>query len=128
MRFNILRDYSKFLFHYLHFKYPDSKGEDGDFEGKVKALEEIDAELRLVQELNPHTLLITGDHCTPAAIGGHGWHFVPYLIKGPYSFRDDVTLFSEKECVSHGYYGRQAGVSLMPELLAQSGRLRKYGA
>ena len=53
-------------FFFLHFKYTDSRGEDGDFDAKVKVIEEFDSIIPRVVELNPTVLIVTADHSTPA--------------------------------------------------------------
>jgi len=48
-------------FHFVHFKAVDSRGEDGDFAAKVKAIEAIDALIPAVEKLQAAALVITGD-------------------------------------------------------------------
>ena len=47
-------------FFFVHFKYTDSRGEDGDFDAKVKMVEEFDSIIPRVEALNPNVLIVTG--------------------------------------------------------------------
>ena len=67
-------------FFFVHFKYTDSTGEDGNFPAKVQRTEELDAAIPRITELNPDVLIITGDHSTPAKMKSHSWHPVPVLL------------------------------------------------
>jgi 2,3-diphosphopglycerate-independent phosphoglycerate mutase len=58
----------KFDFFFLHFKYTDSRGEDGNFAAKVEMIEQFDEIIPQVEELDPAVLIVTGDHSTPAAM------------------------------------------------------------
>ena len=49
-------------FFFVHIKKSDSMGEDGNFDGKVAALEEVDAALPSLLALKPDVLAVTGDH------------------------------------------------------------------
>ena len=53
-------------FFFIHFKYTDSTGEDGDFAAKVKRIEEFDAAVPRITALKPDVLIVTGDHSTPS--------------------------------------------------------------
>ena len=39
------KNWDKYDFFFVHIKYTDSRGEDGDFEAKVKMIEGVDAAL-----------------------------------------------------------------------------------
>ncbi len=114
-------------FFYIHFKKPDATGEDGDFEGKVAALEELDAAIPVIMESKPDVLIITGDHSTPATMAGHSWHPVPVLLWGNNVRTDDTTTFGEKQAV-HGGMGRFPMMHLLPYALAHADKLAKFGA
>jgi len=126
--FECLRqNFDKYDFFYLHVKYTDSAGEDGNFEKKVAVLEDVDAYIHGLLELNPNVLIVTGDHSTPAVLKGHSWHPVPILIHGKYTGKDDVVQFSEKECAKGGI-GRIPAMQVMSLAMANALKLTKYGA
>ena len=74
------QNWSKYDFFFIHFKYTDSTGEDGNFDAKVKKIEELDATLPRVAALKPKVLIVTGDHSTPSYLRSHSWHPVPTLL------------------------------------------------
>jgi len=114
-------------FFFVHFKYTDSRGEDGDFDAKVKATEEFDAIVPRVTALRPTVLVVTGDHSTPAKLASHSWHAVPTLLVAEDSRRDQCEVFGETEALK-GALGHFPAVELMPLALAHAGRLGKFGA
>lgn len=114
-------------FFFLHVKTPDARGEDGDYAGKVKAIEEVDRFIPEVRALNPRVLVVTGDHSTPAALKGHSWHPVPALLYSPACLPDDVSSFGERPCLKGGL-GILPMKDLMALALAHAGRLAKFGA
>ena len=65
------RHFGSYDFYFIHFKDTDSRGHDGDFEGKVAAIEKVDALLPRITELGADVLIVTGDHSTPQPPGGH---------------------------------------------------------
>lgn len=119
--------WSQYDFFFLHFKYTDSTGEDGDFAGKVKRIEELDGALPRVMALKPDVLVVTGDHSTPSYLRGHSWHPVPTLLVSDCCRPDECTQFSERESVRGGL-GQFEAQYLMCLALANAGRLGKYGA
>lgn len=114
-------------FFFLHYKKTDSTGEDRDFEGKVRAIEELDRHLPSILELKPDVIAVTGDHSTPSQLGRHSWHPVPVLLGAPTARRDTSRSFGETACAGGGL-GQLLTKDLMPLMLAHAGRLRKYGA
>ena len=116
-----------FDFLFVHFKYTDKKGEDGDFAGKVAQIEAFDAVVPDFVALKPSALVITADHSTPAKMAMHSWHPVPVVIASELARPDDVKSFGER-AMAHGGLGRQLMINLMPLVLAHAGRLSKFGA
>ena len=115
-------------FFFIHIKKTDSKGEDGDFDGKAKIIEGVDRALPQLLELNPDVLIITGDHSTPARLQTHSWHPVPFLLWAPATIRpDSQSSFGERAC-SQGGLGNFPSTETLPLALAHAGRLEKFGA
>jgi 2,3-bisphosphoglycerate-independent phosphoglycerate mutase len=114
-------------FFFVHVKPTDSRGEDGNFAAKVKVIEEVDALLPRILDLNPDVLVVTGDHSTPAALSGHSWHPVPVVLAAKTCRPDRVERFGERDCITGGL-GRLPMVNLMALALAHAGRLEKFGA
>ena len=113
-------------FFFLHYKPADAAGEDGDFAGKVEALEYLDARIPRLLELDIDTLVVAGDHSTPAIMGSHSWHPVPLLVKSSMYGGDGVGEFNERACAL-GSIGRIPAVSVMTIALANAGKLYKFG-
>jgi 2,3-bisphosphoglycerate-independent phosphoglycerate mutase len=115
-------------FFFVHIKKTDSKGEDGDFEGKIKIIEGVDTALPSLLDLKPDVLIITGDHSTPASMKSHSWHPVPFLLWAPATIRpDDQTEFGERMC-ARGSLGSFPALDTIPLALAHAERLEKFGA
>ena len=117
-----------FDFAFVHIKATDSRGEDGDFEGKAAVIEAVDRHLGLLMDLNPAVIAVTGDHSTPSRMRSHSWHPVPLLLWALDTVRpDDSQAFGEGEC-ARGGLGTIPAKSLMTLLLSHAGRLNKFGA
>jgi 2,3-bisphosphoglycerate-independent phosphoglycerate mutase len=114
-------------FFFLHYKYTDKTGEDGNFAEKVKKIEEFDKVIPKVRALNPTVLIVTGDHSTPSKLKSHSWHPVPTLLWADSVRHDGATEFSERACLRGGL-GQFQAVHLMSLAMAHAGRLGKYGA
>lgn len=123
----LIKKYNEYDFFFLHVKKIDSYGEDGNFEGKAEQIEAFDKLLPRILELKPDVLIITGDHSTPAIMKGHSWHPVPVMLNSPYVLGRTSAAFSERECLK-GELGIFRTVNLLPLALANSLRLKKYGA
>ena len=121
---NVYNDYD---FFFLHIKKTDSLGEDGNFEGKVKILEEIDRKIEPIKNMKFEAMAITGDHSTPSVLKSHSWHPVPVVVVSPNTLPDEVERFTEREC-SKGILGNIYSKNLIYILLACSLKLAKFGA
>ena len=95
-------NWSDYDFFFLHYKYTDAAGEDGDFTRKVKCIEEFDAQIARVMELRPDVVVVTGDHSTPAAYRSHSWHPVPVVLAASTCRPDAATRFGEDQCLRGG--------------------------
>lgn len=119
--------WKEFDFFFLHFKYTDSTGEDGNFDAKVQRIEELDAMMPRIEALQPDVLIVTGDHSTPSYLKGHSWHPVPTLLVSDCCRPDGLAAFSESNCIRGGL-GQFEAKHLMTLALANARRLIKYGA
>jgi 2,3-bisphosphoglycerate-independent phosphoglycerate mutase len=90
-----LAEYDKYNYFFIHYKYTDMYGEDGNFAAKKKAIEEFDAALPILLQKRPEVLAITGDHSTPCALKGHSWHPQPVLLNSACSGSDKLERFTE---------------------------------
>ncbi len=125
-----LRDcWGRYDFFFVHHKYPDSRGEDGDFDAKVAEIEKGDAFVPDILALKPDVLIVTGDHSTPAVCAAHSGHSVPFLVNAEQSRPDDVAVFGERAC-ANGLWGGVGipGNHLMRLALSYAGKLKKFGA
>ncbi len=121
-------NWDKYDFFFIHIKYTDSRGEDGDFEAKAKVIEGVDAALPQLLALKPDVLIVTGDHSTPAVMKSHSWHPLPVLLWAPgMTRRDKCKAFGETEAIK-GALGHFPSTDLMQFALAYSKRLQKFGA
>jgi 2,3-bisphosphoglycerate-independent phosphoglycerate mutase len=123
----LARHWQDFDFFFLHYKYTDAAGEDGDFERKVRCIEEFDAEIPAITALGPDVLIVTGDHSTPARLRSHSWHPVPVLLAAASCRVDEAESFGERQCLRGGL-GQIEAKYLLPLALAHAGRLAKFGA
>ncbi|MDR3199738.1 MAG: 2,3-bisphosphoglycerate-independent phosphoglycerate mutase [Planctomycetaceae bacterium] len=114
-------------FFFVHFKYTDSRGEDGNFDEKVKMIEELDKVVPRISALKPACLIVTGDHSTPAKMASHSFHPVPTLIVSDLARTDATEHYGERDAV-YGGLGQFEAMYLMPLAMAHAGRLGKFGA
>ncbi len=120
------KNFNDYQFFFFHVKETDLAGEDGNFAEKVKAIENVDRFFPEIAGLDPHALVVTGDHSTPCSLKGHSWHPVPVLIATK-TGETDGYVFHEKNCLA-GSVGTIFSKELMSLVLAHGGRLDKYGA
>ncbi len=121
------RHWDDYDFFFFHFKATDSLGEDGNFDGKVAAIEEVDAAIPEIVRLGPAALAVTGDHSTPSRLRQHSWHPVPFLLHAEHVVPDAATVFGERACGS-GSLGIFPARNTMSLLAGYAGRLKKFGA
>ncbi len=125
---HVLRDsWQAYDFFFMHFKYTDSTGEDGNFAEKVKRIEELDAALPAIASLKPDVLIVTGDHSTPSYLKSHSWHPVPTLLVSDCCRPDPHTTFNETTAITGGL-GQFEAQYLMLLALSNAGRMGKFGA
>ncbi len=117
-------DYDYF---FVHYKYTDAAGEDGDFERKCHALADFDSRVPDFLDLGADVLMIAGDHSTPALMAAHSWHPVPFLLHSKYCREGNAHGFNEQECL-RGSLGQFPAVDVMPLAMAHAMRFQKYGA
>jgi 2,3-bisphosphoglycerate-independent phosphoglycerate mutase len=120
-------NWAKHDFFFVHHKYTDSRGEDGDFDAKVKEIEKVDAFLPKLLELSPDLLIVTGDHSTPAVSKAHTSHPVPFILSAAGIRPDGASKFGEREC-GKGAWGVINGQILIRLALSYTGKLKKFGA
>jgi 2,3-bisphosphoglycerate-independent phosphoglycerate mutase len=124
-RYIVEHDNNDFFF--IHYKYTDKAGEDGDFVAKKKAIEEFDAALPILLKKKPTVLAITGDHSTPCAVKGHSWHPQPVLLHSALSGSDKLERFTETGANS-GSLGVFEAKHLIRLMQANARMFDKFGA
>ncbi len=121
------RNWPDFDFIYLHIKKTDTLGEEGDFFGKARAIEEVDACLPCLMALKPDVVIVSGDHSSPAVLKAHSWHPVPTLLYSRYVRPDGIPEFGERAC-ARGSLGVLPAKDVMLIALANAQRIAKYSA
>ncbi len=122
------KNWNDYDFFYFHIKKIDSAGEDGDYNRKVTLIEEADTVIPRIMKLNPDVVVVTGDHSTPSVMKNHSWHPVPVLLWSKYCRNDMVNRFGERACLAGALGPRLPTVDLMPLMMANADRLKKFGA
>jgi 2,3-bisphosphoglycerate-independent phosphoglycerate mutase len=122
-----LAEYNNYNFFFIHYKYTDMYGEDGNFEAKKKAIEDFDAALPILLRKRPDVLAITGDHSTPVACKAHSWHPQPLLLTSNFSGTDKLDRFTETGA-NLGSLGVFEAKYLMRHMQANAMMFDKYGA
>ena len=122
-----VKEYDNYDYFFIHYKYTDKAGEDGNFAAKVKAIEAFDAALPILLARKPTVLAITGDHSTPCAMKSHSWHPQPVLIHSACSGNDKLDRFTETGANAGGL-GIFEAKYLIRLMQAQAGMFDKFGA
>ena len=122
-----LSEYQNYDFFFIHYKYTDMQGEDGNFAAKRNAIAELDAALPILLRKKPDVLAITGDHSTPCVLKGHSWHPQPVLLHSAYSGSDKLDRFTETGA-NIGSLGLFEAKYLMRLMQANAKMFDKFGA
>ncbi|MDA7665503.1 2,3-bisphosphoglycerate-independent phosphoglycerate mutase [bacterium] len=122
-----LEEYDNYDFFFIHYKYTDMYGEDGNFEAKKKAIEELDEALPILLQKRPDVIAITGDHSTPCPMKGHSWHPQPVLLTSAFSGSDKLDRFTETGA-NIGSMGVFDAKFLIRHMQAHAMMFDKYGA
>jgi 2,3-bisphosphoglycerate-independent phosphoglycerate mutase len=122
-----LKEYDNYDFFFIHYKYTDKYGEDGNFVAKKKAIEDFDAALPILLKKKPDVLVVTGDHSTPCALHGHSWHPQPVLLHSATSGSDKLERFTETGANS-GSLGIFPAKFLIRLMQANARMFDKFGA
>jgi 2,3-bisphosphoglycerate-independent phosphoglycerate mutase len=123
----IRANWDRYDFFYLHYKYTDTTGEDGNFSAKVDSIELVDRSLPDLLALGPDVIAVTGDHSTPSLLKVHSWNPVPFMLRSRYEIPDQVEQFTERDC-QRGTLGRFHAREVMLLLMGNALKLDKYGA
>ena len=122
-----LKEYNNYDFFFIHYKYTDKAGEDGNFAAKKKAIEDFDAALPILLQKKPDVLVVTGDHSTPCSMKGHSWHPQPVLLNSSASGSDKLERFTETGANS-GSLGVFDAKFLIRLMQANAKMFDKFGA
>ena len=106
---------------YIHIKGPDVPAHDGDHEGKIASIEEIDSIFftRLLDglDLRKTIVAVTADHSTSCARKAHTDGPVPLLVSGGGVSSDAVGTYGETAS-RQGAMGHLKGPEIMPNLVS----------
>lgn len=114
-------------FVFVHIKGTDILAEDGDYMGKKKFIEKIDAALYPLVKRDDILIVVTADHTTSSYYRMHTADPVPVLIAGKNIHTDYVENFGERSAAM-GKLGHIQGKHLMPIILDFIGRAPLLGA
>jgi len=119
-------NWDKHDFFFIHYKPADAAGENGDFDAKVRCLEDLDPFVPDILELGPDVLMVAGDHSTPAIMAAHSWHPVPFMLHSKLTKGEGVPTFDERACAL-GSIGSIPATSVMVMGLSHAGKMAKFG-
>jgi len=107
---------------YVHLKGPDEPAHDGNFDLKKKIIENIDK--YFVQPLveskgGEIAILVTSDHSTPPSRRAHSDDPVPIALWIPGIEPDNVTKFTERECIKGSLGIYEHGWLMLPDIITK---------
>lgn len=100
----------------IHVEAPDEAGHSGDYEQKIRTIEDLDERLigRLLDNLKEeYAIAVLPDHPTPIKVRTHRKDPVPFMIYSPYVKPDKVESFDEVS-MQEGGFGLVEGELFMP--------------
>tara|TARA_B100001179_G_C18267226_1_gene265184 strand:- start:28 stop:525 length:498 start_codon:yes stop_codon:yes gene_type:complete len=113
-------------FFFIHYKPADAAGEDGDFDSKVRTLEQLDRHIPELLSMKPDVFIVAGDHATPSLMASHSWHPVPFLLHSKLTLGEGVASFNERTLAT-GSLGRFQAEHIMLQAMAHADKLTKFG-
>ncbi|MCK5039807.1 MAG: cofactor-independent phosphoglycerate mutase [Candidatus Aenigmarchaeota archaeon] len=112
-------------FVYVHVEAPDEAGHEGDFDLKVKTIEDFDKRLigRVLEKLKDIDedvkIAVMPDHYTPVKIKTHVGEPVPFIIAGTDVEADAVEKYDENN-ILQGSYGLLKGDEFIKTFLSKN--------
>jgi 2,3-bisphosphoglycerate-independent phosphoglycerate mutase len=113
-----LKNYDMVL---IHVEAPDEAGHFGDYEQKIRTIEDLDKRLigRLLKGLDQKcTVAVLPDHATPIRVKTHTRDPVPFTICSPLIEPDNVKCFDEVSAKKGGFGFLERGELFMPLFVA----------
>jgi 2,3-bisphosphoglycerate-independent phosphoglycerate mutase len=108
---------------YVHLKGPDEPGHDGDLEGKVKAIEDIDKYFFSIildrLDLKKTLVIVTSDHATPWILRAHSGDPVPLMLSHPL-FETGLESYGETPCLENARETLIGGYRILPLALEKA--------
>ncbi len=109
----------------VHVEAPDEAGHEGSVEKKIKALEDIDAQVvpPLLDALQSHgdwRLLVSPDHPTPIALKTHTSEFVPWLMVGSDIKNPTSQQYYDEETARNSAWRFDRGHEMMEHFLSDT--------
>jgi len=90
---------------YIHVEAPDEAGHSGNYEDKIRAIEDFDSRvvgtvLKGIAAFDEYRILILPDHATPIALKTHTDEPVPFLIFDSRLKRENLSASFDEEIVT----------------------------
>lgn len=122
----VVQNVDKYDLVFAHIKGTDSCGHDGDFKGKQKMIERLDAEFIPLIKDKVDLLVLTGDHSTPVDAGRHTCDPVPLLLWHANCRPDGSDKFCEANCRG-GSLGQLTAIELFNTVLDHLHKGQMFG-
>lgn len=126
----IVENIKKYDFIMVNVKGADEASHDGDYNTKVRVIEEVDKMMEyILNNINKEEIyiVVTGDHSSPIEVKDHSADPIPIIIWGKGVRHDEVDKFDEFSTYKGGLCWIK-GKYVMPILLDLLNKSEKYGA